>query len=226
MDEYGFPCAPTPSQRSRFRVRTFASRSNWSLRFPTLASALAAPPASLRDLALAHGVPSEFRADLWLRAATAAARGAGRSAPVDYATVSAAALAECDAEIARQIELDLPRTFSEQRDFAAALSAREASGAGFDGSRSSAAASAAAASARGGGCGPGGEDDLHDVLRRMVSRRARAREIKRRGGSPRIHLRLGDWQHSHTAPPHSRYVSPTSCACFASAIRPWAICRA
>jgi hypothetical protein len=30
------------SQRSRFRVRSFTSRSNWAARFPTLASALVA----------------------------------------------------------------------------------------------------------------------------------------------------------------------------------------
>ncbi len=66
-----------------------------------------------------------------------------------------------DPDVARQIELDLPRTFAEQRDFSASLAARAASGVALDGSRSAAAESACGAVA-----GEGG--DAHDALRRLL----------------------------------------------------------
>ena len=182
-DSYGFPSAPTPSQRSRFRVRAFTSTNTWSLRFPSLSSALSGSPSDLASLSLAHGIPATYRADLWLRAARAvsgnrsieyAAEARRVSAVIQTTTSSSIGgggggtstlLSDIEAaeamEVNRQIELDLPRTFAEQHDFSAALEARALGGGALDGSRSSAAAAANAMTAASGG-------DIHDALRRML----------------------------------------------------------
>ena len=159
-DSYGFPSAPTTSQRSRFRVRAFTAANTWSLRFPSLAAALAGSPSDLASLSLAHGVPAGYRADVWLRCA----RAVGGARPLDYEKEARDVFSISDAnalEVARQIEIDLPRTFAEQRDFAAALAARAARGGALDGSRASAAAAAQSATASVGG-------DVHDALRRLL----------------------------------------------------------
>jgi hypothetical protein len=172
-DSYGFPSAPTPSQRSRFRVRAFTSTNTWSLRFPSLSSALSGSPSDLASLSLAHGIPTSYRADLWLRAARAVSGNRATDYAADARRVStpptptpspATSFSDIEMEaleVNRQIELDLPRTFAEQHDFSAALEARALLGGALDGSRSSAAAAASAATAASGG-------DVHDALRRML----------------------------------------------------------
>jgi hypothetical protein len=68
-----------------------------------------------------------------------------------------------DVSIQQQIELDLPRTFAEQRDFSAALSMKAGA---FDGSRS--AVMTAIEAAQMAALAVPGAGDVHDALRRML----------------------------------------------------------
>ena len=162
VDSFGFPSAPTPVQQRRFANASYVCAGQW--KSFTQASALQASPEQLLELAVSHGIHADFRAPLWARASSAVLRAQG-SAALDYAACVHQA-AGIDAEVGQQIELDLNRTFAEQRDFASALSARAAEGEAFDGSRSSAYDSAAAASSQ--GCGAAGSGDVHSALRRLL----------------------------------------------------------
>lgn len=66
-DWLGFPCALTARQQSRLRVRRFTATSKWALLHPTLASALSAPLAGLRELVVVHGFLPAYRPALWTR---------------------------------------------------------------------------------------------------------------------------------------------------------------
>ena len=154
-DAFGFPSHQlTAKQASRFATRQWTQASQWSAKFGSLAAVAAAPRESVATLVLSHGICQELRPDLWL-----AACAPGVVASSDYAALVAASPSIDDA-VGRQIELDLPRTFSDQRDFAAsvALSYRD-----FDGSRSGLAeALEAVAPSR------ATEGSIHDALRRML----------------------------------------------------------
>jgi hypothetical protein len=132
------------------------------MRYPTLESALAAPAGALDDLVLSHGLSPSYRPRIWLAHAAATRVRCGLSPTVDYASLVGAG-AVLELEVSRQIELDLPRTFPEQRDFAAALAMKNGA---FDGSRSSALAAAEAANE------PHmyvpGAGDVHDAVRRLL----------------------------------------------------------
>lgn len=91
----------------------------------------------------------------------AAVRARKGSPPLDYSAV-VHLCSGVEEELGRQIELDLPRTFADQRDFAHAIAAKDDL---FDGSRSTAYASSAAASAEPQVVGGG---DVHDALRRIL----------------------------------------------------------
>lgn len=148
----------------RFKVRKFTAENQWLFKFPNQLAALRGCPIEILNLTLTHGILPEYRADLWLKGCSEQRVAAGlATTALDYASVAIAGCPGLDADIARQIELDLPRTFPEQTDFAAALSMK---GSGFDGSRSSAAAQAAAASSS--ACFVPGSGDVHDSVRRML----------------------------------------------------------
>ena len=159
LDSFGFPSAPTPVQTRRMRVSQFTCLGQWN-KYPTPESALRASPSSLLDLAQSHGICPGYRRLLWNRA-VAAVRVKQGAPPLDYGLIVGQA-SLVDPELGRQIELDLPRTFADQRDFAEAIAAK---GGAFDGSRSTAYASAAAASeAPQVPC----TGDMHDALRRLL----------------------------------------------------------
>jgi hypothetical protein len=133
IDEYGFPHALSKAQRKRIKVRAWTASNQWLARYPTLQACLAESPASLRALAATHGVLKEYRADVWWRALGSGALAHYSGAP-SYAALLDTAAATAPVDVVRQVELDLPRTFPEQADFAIALAG---SGRVFDGSRSS-----------------------------------------------------------------------------------------
>ena len=159
FDCYGFPQSLSTKQTARLQTRAWVTQNQWECRFPTTAAAIAAPAGLVMETVIAHGVLPGIRADLWI----AWHRRRSCSAPTSsYASL----VSQCSTipdSIARQIELDLPRTFSEQRDFAASVAASYST---FDGSRAGLDDALAAAAASGSAdVGSGG---LHDALRRML----------------------------------------------------------
>ena len=161
MDEYGFPLGDLPQrQRQRLRVRAWTTHNQWTARYATPAAAAAAPRGELQALAASHGVLARYRADVWWRAVGSGCFAAYAAAP-PYGELLAASAARAPLDVVRQIELDLPRTFPEQADFAAAL----AGGATvFDGSRSSIAEALEA----GVPLGAVGAGSVHDGVRRIL----------------------------------------------------------
>lgn len=159
-DEYGFPLGPiTRAQRQRLQVRRWTSHNQWTTRYPTREAVLGAPPGDLQALAAAHGVTASYRADLWWHRVGSRcydAYGGGLSYEELLAACKSAPV-----DVVRQVELDLPRTFPEQADFAAALGG---GGAVFDGSRSSVNEALQA----GVELGRPGEGGAHAALRRML----------------------------------------------------------
>jgi hypothetical protein len=141
------------------RVAQFTCAGQWA-KYPTPSSALRAPSSALLELAHTHGICVEYRRLLWSRS-VAAVRARKGSPPLDYSAIVHQA-SGVEEELGRQIELDLPRTFADQRDFAHAIAAKDGL---FDGSRSTAYASSAAASAEPQVVGGG---DMHDALRRLL----------------------------------------------------------
>lgn len=133
IDEYGFPHVLSKAQRKRIKVRAWTASNQWLARYPTLQACLQESPAALRTLAATHGVLKEYRADVWWRALGSGALAHYAGAP-SYAALLATAAATAPVDVVRQVELDLPRTFPEQVDFAVALAG---TGRVFDGSRSS-----------------------------------------------------------------------------------------
>lgn len=165
-DEYGFPLGDiSKTQRQRLQVRRWTSHNQWTARYPTRDSVLAAPLADLQALAAAHGITTDYRADLWWSSVGSKCykEYAGSSSYEDLLRQSSGSAAD----VVRQIELDLPRTFPEQVDFASALDSGSGGGACssvFDGSRSSV-NEALQAGVELGAVGSGG---VHSALRRVL----------------------------------------------------------
>ena len=150
---YGFPAQMTHSQAQRLAARVFAARSRWRL-YPTPAhAAAAAQRQELTDLVLTHGTLRSQRGELWWLLTLP---HGGAAIASEYAAVAARA-ADIPHAVARQIELDLPRTFCEQADFAAAHAALE-----HDGSRRVDIARVIATA------GKSGSGSSQDALRRML----------------------------------------------------------
>lgn len=159
IDEYGFPHDLSKAQRQRLKIRQWTAANQWSARFASVQAALAAPLGELQSLAATHGIAPNYRADLWWHAA-------GKQYAQRYSNAATyAAMVEqskgISIDVARQIELDLPRTFPEQVDFAAALLS---TGTVFDGSRSS----IAEAMEAGVEMGDVGTGSVHGAVRRML----------------------------------------------------------
>ena len=123
-DEMGFPVRLTSKQARRFKIRLFASANQWESRFPSADSALSAPRVELENLVLSHGMAPTLRSQLWLKILSGLP---GSSASADnYSSLVDRANA-LPLEVRRQVDVDLPRTFADQRDFRAALVAAETS---------------------------------------------------------------------------------------------------
>ena len=127
------------------------------------------------DVILTHGIYPAYRPDIWLQACR-------KVHPItydlqtyptftEYYTQSILKSINLSLDTIRQIELDLPRTFCEQKDFLAALEFKANQPQGnWDGSRSQAATAAAYATelmTNGSLCIPG-TGDIHDALRRIL----------------------------------------------------------
>ncbi|RYG50475.1 TBC domain-containing protein, partial [archaeon] len=171
-DELGFPVAFTSKRhRRRLRLRQFSSDSKWNALYPTLDAVLADVRApilkeELRSMILVHGILPSYRATVYWTLAE-------RHSPVADVTAQYTALLQRTAELSeselKQIELDLPRTFCEQRDFRTAAEEDMAAngGAAPDGSRTTMMERALSSVTAGTAYTPGA-GNVHDALRRML----------------------------------------------------------
>lgn len=121
QDELGFTVKLTSKQTRRFKIRVFAASNQWEARYPTAESALSAPRTELLNLVLTHGMAPALRGTLWLGVLDLPGSSACTEVYEDL-VLRANAL---PIEVRRQIDVDLPRTFADQRDFRAALLAAE-----------------------------------------------------------------------------------------------------
>jgi hypothetical protein len=147
----------------RLHTRKYTAFNQWTVRYSRVEAALAAPRDELLTLALAHGILPQYRPQLWAHLCKVSDNVASESVNRRTYAQLAAAGGALDNGTLQQIELDLQRTFSEQRDFAAALSMKTTV---FDGSRS--AVLAATDSAMDAALAIPGAGDVHDALRRLL----------------------------------------------------------
>jgi hypothetical protein len=149
FDEWGFSTFDLSSrQHRRLRIRGFSSRNQWRQAYGDSSALLrdldaAREPGSdsgasvrgrLRNIVVLHGFDSPFRSGAY----THIGHLVGGCPPAGeqlgpYSTLLQGS-GVVDVDTVRQIELDLPRTFCDQRDFAAANGQRSVP---MDGSRSS-----------------------------------------------------------------------------------------
>ena len=149
-DEWGFSSLDLSSRQSRrLRIRGFTARNQWRQAYPCVDSLLSdfaayvhvadggpSPAAErLRSLVVLHGIDGAYRSRAYSRIAelVGGAPASAQQVPF-YAELLRHSISAVDGDTVRQIELDLPRTFCEQRDFTAANAARSMP---HDGSRSS-----------------------------------------------------------------------------------------
>jgi hypothetical protein len=140
FDDFGFP-TDTHSRRQnrRMRIRAFTTRNHWESRYATDAKVLEALASrdglsAVERLVVNHGILPEYRATLYWTLCEQNRKLSVFDMPAETYQQLLARSSAMDTDIAKQIELDIPRTFCEQREFVAA--ACERSNEGHDGSRS------------------------------------------------------------------------------------------
>lgn len=156
-------------------MRSFASKNQWKAKYEG-ESILYAESSELLKITLLHGLPSSHRAKIWMRSALQSRMNCGINPVFDilehYAKLSSH-IPSLGKDIAHQIELDLPRTFADQIDYALSLkkqreSCKNSSGTNVPLGEGSRVASAESAANIPNELLAPGTGDAHDVLRRIL----------------------------------------------------------
>lgn len=168
LDAFGFPTVHlSKRQQRRIKIRAFTNENHWQTQYPSVESAIAAAGTDegrsrIRELSTLHGIIPAYRRDMyWAFCENTRLKQCGSAATSTYQEL----LARCSSipvDVAKQIELDLPRTFCEQVDFKAASEANP-SGGSRDVLMNGAHSPETQASLTAVGEGP-----IHDALRRML----------------------------------------------------------
>jgi hypothetical protein len=178
-DELGFPLNLTAKQSRRIKTRAFASANQWAARFSTTSAALAAPRAELVTVVLSHGIAPALRPQLWYEVLQGLPASSTSSEAYSTLVARTDSLPEATR---RQIDVDLPRTFAEQRLFKESLRASEGARAASATSPTPVGGSGARRRPRAGSGGDSGAtsvaplpaawtsgSSIHDKLRRVLA---------------------------------------------------------
>jgi Rab-GTPase-TBC domain len=148
MDELGFPFALNAKQLARFHTRQYCTETQWRAKFDNKVEKAFEDIELASDVIFVHGIVSTLRSSVWSniiinKSSNSPSKIHKQNSFIslkDYQKLLENSTRNVPIETLNQIELDLPRTFPEQVDFANSLrelTSNSETSSKFDGSRAS-----------------------------------------------------------------------------------------